>query len=628
MTQARVGWASCGPCKAVRMLPVFFGTNQLSSAVRADCQTHPVHLGMALPAVLPRVLRDVWPRLALSLQTCVTSSSSCLTISQFAERGAVLAAHESCLVDEGCIPVRSADGVREVGLRSALLDSQTFTGLAVELPTMTPVLLRQLLVPVVLDALGPIDAEAWADMLDEARFTPSQCADITQYLDEHRDSFRVFDDVRPFGQAAGLTHPKDVVKPVTELMPHVATGNNTPLRNASTDADPEPVPVGEAVRWMLHAQSWDTAGIKTAAVGDPKVKAGKTTGTRVGLLGSLGVVTPIGSTLFETIVLNLPIGARPDGDMPQWRRDPQGPTWDERTPVGVLDLFTWQARRIRLIPTQTDRGLSVSHVVMSTGDRMPEVPAWEPHTLWTIKKDPKKGSIRYPRRHLPGRTGWRGLKTLIALDQDTTGVETSTLLTQIASATFTGDLPVTYPLRAETCGVAYGNQSAIIADVLFDSMPIPMAALRADMALRGSVIQVCTQAENLAYAIDDLAKHLALAVGGEPAPAGKGQQPGTKLLHTLDPLVRRFLTGCQHNPDDAELDQAHHAFEILADRAARAAADELLHRLPGRAFNGVTQGRGADAKTYRQASAERFFHAALRRHLTHLYPPAEETKTA
>ncbi|MFI1154972.1 type I-E CRISPR-associated protein Cse1/CasA [Streptomyces sp. NPDC020817] len=476
--------------------------------------------------------------------------------------------------------------------------------------------------------LGPIDAETWADMLDEARFTPDQCAALAQYLDERRNSFDVFDDVSPFGQAEGLTHPKGVLKPVTELMPHVATGNNTPLRNARTDADPMPVPVGEAVRWMLHAQSWDTAGLKTAAVGDPKASAGKTTGTRVGPLGSLGVVTPIGSTLFETIVLNLPIGARPDGDLPHWRRDPQGPAWAERAPVGVLDLFTWQARRIRLIPTRTDSGLYVSHVVMSTGDRMPDVPAWEPHTLWTIKKDPKKGSVRYPRRHLPGRTGWRGLKTLIALDQDTTGVETSTLLTQIASATLTGDLPVTYPLRAETCGVVYGNQSAVIDDVLFDSMPIPMAALRADTALRGSVIQVCAQAENLAYAVDDLAKHLTLAVGGEPAPAGKGQQPGTKLLHTLDPLVRRFLTGCQHNPDDAELDRAHHAFETLADRAARAAANELLHRLPGRAFNGVTQGRGSDAKTYRQASAERFFHAALRRHLTHLYPPAQETKTA
>ncbi|MFJ3914447.1 type I-E CRISPR-associated protein Cse1/CasA [Streptomyces vinaceus] len=535
---------------------------------------------------------------------------------------------EWCLVDGGCIPVHSADGLQEVGLRSALLDSHTYAGLAVELPTMTPVLLRQLLVPVVLDALGPIDTETWADMLDAARFTPGQCAVLAQYLDEHRDSFHVFDDVRPFGQAAGLTHPKDVVKPVTELMPHVATGNNTPLRNAHTDADPMPVPVGEAVRWMLHAQSWDTAGLKTAAVGDPKASGGKTTGTRVGPLGSLGLVTPIGSTLFETIVLNLPIGARPDGDMPHWRRDPQGPTWEERTPAGVLDLFTWQARRIRLIPLHTDSGLHVSHVVMSTGDRMPEMPAWEPHTLWTIKKDPKKGSVRYPRRHLPGRTGWRGLKTLIALDHDTTGVETSTVLTQIASATLTGDLPVTYPLRAETCGVVYGNQSAVIDDVLFDSMPIPMAALRADTALRGSVIQVCTQAENLAYALDDLAKHLTLAIGGEPLPPGKGQQPGTKLLHTLDPLVRRFLTGCQQNPDDAELDQAHHAFETLADRAARAAADELLHRLPGRAFNGVTEGRGSDAKTYRQASAERFFHAALRRHLTHLYPPAQETKTA
>ncbi|MFI8372000.1 type I-E CRISPR-associated protein Cse1/CasA [Streptomyces sp. NPDC085466] len=540
-----------------------------------------------------------------------------------------------CLVDQvGWIPVLGADGPKEVPLREALLGSHIFTELVPDMPTMLPVLLRQVLVPVVLDALGDVDDELWAELMDAGEFTAEQKQVIGRYLDEHLPRFGALDATVPFGQVAGLEHPGGKVHPVSVLMPHVATGNNTPLWDARLACDPVPLPLGAAVRWMLHAQCWDTAAIKTAAVDDPQVKAGKTTGNRTGPLGRLGVVTPLGTTLFETIVLNMPQGVRAAGDRPQWARPTMKPSWQLRTPTGVLDLFTWQGRRVRLVPDEpeADGQVRVRWVVLSAGDRIDGPQPEDPHTCWTIRQDKNKGSVRYPRRHLPGLMGWQGLDALLAVERDTAGFETSELLVQTATATLMGDLPSHYPLRVATCGLVYGTQDAIVSDILADDMPLPVAALRADHAVRGSVIRVCEQARALARTVDHLAANLIRAVGGEPAARGKGQQPGTKLLHVLDPLVRRFLTGCQRDPSDDELEKAHRAFETLAERAAFAAAEELLHRLPGRAFTGRTvtkkeQGKTA-THTYQQASAERFFHSAVRKTLTHLYPqmpPAEET---
>ncbi|WP_342669704.1 type I-E CRISPR-associated protein Cse1/CasA [Streptomyces vietnamensis] len=549
--------------------------------------------------------------------------------------GGALSDPRGCLVDHlGWLPVAGADGPREVPLREALVSAHTFTGLLPDMPTMLPVLLRQVLVPVVLDALGDVDADVWAQMMATAAFTPEQRVVIDQYLNKHADRLNVLDPAAPFGQAAGLEHPGGKVHPVSVLMPHVATGNNTPLWDARLVSDPAPLSLGAATRWMLHAQCWDTAAIKTAAVDDPQVKAGKTTGNRTGPLGKLGVVTLLGRTLFETIVLNLPQGQRQTGDRPHWDRQPMGPSWQTRTPAGILDLFTWQERRIRLIPeeAQADGITRVRWVVLSAGDRMDGPQVEDPHTCWTIKADKTRGSVRYPRRHLPGLTGWQGLDALLTIDRDGAGYETSGLLMQTAAATLMGDLPPDYPLRAATCGMVYGTQDSIVSDVLTDEVPLPVGALRSDLAVRGSVILVCEQAQALARAVDHLAANLIRAVGGEPPARGKGQQPGTKLLHTLDPLVRRFLTGCQRNPCDDELDQAHKAFETLAERATRSAAEELLHRLPGTAFTGRTVTKKERGKTvtttYQQASAERFFNAAVRKTLTHLYPqtaPAEET---
>jgi len=119
--------------------------------------------------------------------------------------------------------------------------------------------------------------------------------DARAYLDRHAERFDLFHPDFPFAQVAGLHTVKDETKPVSLLLPAVATGNNVPLFSARTEADPPALTPAEAARALLAAQCWDTAAIKSGAAGDPQVKYGKTTGNPTGPLGQLGVVVPWGA---------------------------------------------------------------------------------------------------------------------------------------------------------------------------------------------------------------------------------------------------------------------------------------------------------------------------------------------
>lgn len=160
------------------------------------------------------------------------------------------------------------------------------------------------------------------------RFTEDEAEQLVRYLGPsgYGGRFRLFDPVRPFAQAGGLTALTGETKPSTLLVPSIATGNNVPLFSAVTEADDLDLTPAQAALWLLHAQCWDTAAIKTGAVGDPQAaKGNKTTGNPTGPLGQLGVIVPTGRTLYETLLLNTPVLA--DGldpaDRPQW-------AWPER----------------------------------------------------------------------------------------------------------------------------------------------------------------------------------------------------------------------------------------------------------------------------------------------------------
>ena len=516
------------------------------------------------------------------------------------------------LIHDPWVPVTIGGQRDEVSLADALTRAHEIDGLALDEPLQSVAVLRQVLLPVVLDALGaPGGTEQWADRWDAGRLDTDT---LTDYLNENADRFELFDSTRPFGQVAGLRTAKNETKPVSLLLASVATGNNVPLFTARTEAEPPALSPAEAVRALLAAQCWDTAAIKSGAVGDPQVNAGKTTGNPTGPVGQLGVIVPMGRTLAETLMLNSPISGqwpRP-GDRPQWRADrPATARWDARPAKGLLDLLTWQSRRIRLIPSTGAGGAPVvREVVLAAGDRLDQTPQFEPHTAWRQDPKPRAGQPpRRPVRHQPGRAAWRGMAGLLAIREPTgERVSSSVLLSQAAVLRMEGCLPENLPLQVLTVGVAYGNQSAIIEEVMVDAIPLPVAALTADGNMRSLLLDVVSQARQLQDAANWLGDDIRRAAGGEKMPWDKGQRVGDALIHEFTPVVRRLLAGLQRQPD--RVDDAEDAWRATAHRLALQAADPVLSTAPPEAFLGRQDGERA---VYRTSVAEARYKANVRK---------------
>jgi CRISPR system Cascade subunit CasA len=494
------------------------------------------------------------------------------------------------LMDQPCVPVGRGRSIDDVSLREALLASHEIDGLALEHAVQEPPLLR-LLVAIVLRAFGPPrDARDLTGRWRERRFPE---APLEAYLNSVAGAFDLFSPDHPFAQVANLHTSNDETKASSLLIPAIPSGNNVPLFAGRTEGDPVPLTPAEAFRWLLSTHAWDTAAIKSGAVGDPAVKSGKTTGNPTGPLGQLGVVIPIGSTLFETILLNLPW--RADGtdpnDIPHWEKKvPASPAWERRQPLGVVELLTWQSRRIRLVPTQREDGsVVVEQVVVAGGDRLVNTPEYEPHTAWNIVKVAKPGDPPMrPRRHQSGQAAWRGLPALLALKPDARSkTQTSTLLTQLAVLEGGTVLTDDYPLLLRTVGVEYGNMFAVVENVIADQLPLPVAALRADLGLRDLLEQIASQAKALHDAANFLHGDLRRAAGGDPVPWDKSQRPGELVLHALNGVVRRILTGFQTSDVNKVLiESATVAWQQAARRTTLDTVEPLLRAAPPETFLG------------------------------------------
>ncbi|MFJ9365302.1 type I-E CRISPR-associated protein Cse1/CasA [Nocardia sp. NPDC101769] len=519
-------------------------------------------------------------------------------------------------------PCRFDDGsVAMLPVADMLANSHRIVGVEVEVPTMLPALLRQLLLPITVHALGsPTTPEKWGHQFERGRFNSEERGHIEQYLAEYADRFDVLDTVRPFGQVADLRTEKGDTKGAALLVATAPSGNNVPLFAVRTEADRLRLPLDVAVRWMLHAHCWDPAAIKTGVVGDPKAKGGKTSGNPTGPLGQLGVVMPIGRTLYETLLLNTPIGVAKRLGVPQWARDPLGPQWEVRSPDGVLDLWTWQSRRIRLFVEHVDGEAVVERVIVAAGDRFAAgVPDWETHTAWR-KDKPAKGSPATPLRplrHVAGKAAWRGLDALLALESATSdSVQTSELLDQLAELEGAGAIEEGYPLLVETFGIVYGNQSAVIEDLVHDTISLPVAALRGSGRAYEAVVEAADQAERLVNAINRLSADLRRAVGTDPIPWDKGQRPGEQLLVTLDPVVRRLLAGVSADSgDEDKLSRGQLAWELMAYDAVFRCAEPLF-ALPSAAFIGRTVKSGSKEQRYSLGLAANSFRSTVNKILS------------
>lgn len=430
---------------------------------------------------------------------------------------------------------------RRLSLALCLTSAASIRAIVPDVATKTPAILRQVLLPVVMDALGPVTSDDdWIALFSQREFTDGQIDAILSYLDRHRHRFDLLHPVQPFAQVGGMQTVQGDSKPPALLSPLQATGNNVPLFSSHIESTPSVFSPAQAAEWLLHAHCWDTAGIKTGAVGDPAVRGSKTTGNPVGPLAGATVVMPAGPTLFDTLILNMPVepaGRRP-GDMPQWRRDVATPRWRSRTAVGPLDVMTWQSRRIRLFAA--DDG-SVTSVIVAAGDRMGGQELFDPHVVWQTETD-GKGSAQRPLRADTGRPMWLHADELLARAGSSPHA-VNPLLDQMAMLRRSGAVDSQYPLRVLTYGMEYGAQASIVQDIASDALSAPVDALASDGAVRAALVTVVSQADAVSRVVGSQA-----------------------VLADLDPLVRRVFDGLQRGAD--KLSDGLRAWEVLARRVA------------------------------------------------------------
>ncbi|HSA51658.1 MAG TPA: type I-E CRISPR-associated protein Cse1/CasA, partial [Yinghuangia sp.] len=438
------------------------------------------------------------------------------------------------LVSEPWLPVLRLDGTSDqLSLCEVFAQAAGLRRLVGDVPTQEFALLR-LLLAIVHDAVdGPADVEEWEDLWA----SDDPFAAVPQYLDGHRDRFDLLHPVTPFFQVADLRTAKDEVASLNRVVADVPNGEPFfTMRMPGARS----LGFAEAARWVVHVQAFDTSGIKSGAVGDPRVKGGKGYPLGVAWTGNLGGVFVEGGTLRETLLLNL-IAAdsgllRIDrDDRPAWRRPPCGPGETNLAelasrPSGPRDLYTWQSRRLRL----HHDGHAVRGVVLSYGD--PLAPSREMHrsesmTGWRRSQAQEKklgrSLVYMPREHDPARAAWRGLAGLLHADQGATASTRgepapylrAKVLDWLALLATEGAIPKRRLIRARTVGAVYGTQQSVIDEVVDDGVTMAVLLLHAQDPRYGqAAVDAVSDAEAAVRALGSLVADLADAAGADPVP--------------------------------------------------------------------------------------------------------------
>lgn len=546
------------------------------------------------------------------------------------------------LTTEPWIPVLDLDG-RECLLTPLEVVEQAnrLATIGGELPTTGYALTRLLLAVLHRAVQGPRDGEHWQRLWDEPGLPAGAVAD---YLQRWRGRWDLLHPLTPFLQTADLRTAKGEHSQLSKLIADVPNG--APLFTTRAGRSLNRIGHAEAARWLVHAQAWDISGIKTGVLDDARTNGGRIYPLGVSWGGRTGGVLVEGPSLRDTLLLNLlpyrdeelSLGwGRPDDDLPAWEREPArpGPEPDAfgqpRTrPTGPADLYTWPARRIRLVSGED----GVTGVVLTYGNPLAQQNAhtFEPMTAWrrspTQEKALKQPLVYMPRRHSVERVFWRGLAALLPVaastwtGRDAADSQPPATLRWLDVAQNQEWLDPALPVRMRIVGVEYGAQDSSVEEIVSDQMSSRVAVLRADEGTLGEQAVVAVRrCEEAVKALKNLAGNLVRAAGGD----GDGPRARAEEIAfaALDAPFRRWMSGLVPGSDLSVVQQQ---WQLDVARIVRQLAEELVEQSGPAAWRGrVVLGRHVDA-----GLADAWFRAALRTALPLAHPdePSAHRKEA
>lgn len=406
------------------------------------------------------------------------------------------------LLDEPWIKVRTLHGDSEVvGLKELFKRCDQFATLDGETPTQNVAICR-LLMAVYIQTIRQFDA--WADLSEkelwEAIRDDDEMADeVCAYLEEHRDRFWLISPVTPFFQVADLHTKKGEYDSAAELVPDAGPS----LFSTQTRENADQLPLDLAARLLVHRQAYDVSGIKTGVEGDPRVKGGRGYPIGPGWAGNLGHTLLTGATLKDFLLLNLPVSAIfPDNtstitqDLAPWEREPDTACPRKEgfiEPNGVVDILTWQQRRIRLFLSM--EGTTVHEVIIANGDRInPQNCFPEPYSAqrYSANKSKKGVDVYFARDLDPVLTVWSGVQaTLMSGGQqqnDKVAPVVEQLRGEIGAAI--GEAYAGKLVGLWLVGMTYGTNRSVFTDEVSETLPIHLGLLTHDgQRLRQSVLE-------------------------------------------------------------------------------------------------------------------------------------------
>ena len=530
------------------------------------------------------------------------------------------------LIDEPWVHIRGEEGEeREVSLLELFRQAPHIKCLANDLPTQDFAILRVLLAilqrsvsPVLDEDADPL--EVWESLWS----SPELPLDgICRYLDKWRSRFDLFDEENPFMQVAGLRTAKDDYSDIKKIVADIPDGDM--LFSLRVGEGAETLSYAESARWLIHVQAFDTSGIKSGTVGDPRMKSGKSYPIGTGWAGGLGGLYFEGLTLFETLLLNF-IACDIDGgdlfsdeDLPSWERSTESAGVDDRFPTGKLDLYTWQSRRVRLIP---ENGRVVG-VVLTNGDKLESInmQQYEPMTAWLNQgKKLKSSPVYVPYIHETDRALWHGLDSVFGNDSSDCylSIVNSGLKEWVSRLVDEGCLLSRERLlRIRAVGFKYGTKGSVITNLVDDSVELSAFLLSSEGKSLVSLAQECARlTSNAVSELGIFACNLCLASGGSGAGEIRGAKQGAmaRAFFEIDSSFRLWLASLDEDSDaNAERDR----WRRLARSIIKVSAANLLRGLASGAIVGAParSGAGKNDGWMTASRAEAIFNAALKKAL-------------
>ena len=509
------------------------------------------------------------------------------------------------LLDEPWIRVTRLDGAPdELSLLSLFREAADIAGIHGEIASQDTAVLRLLLAICHRAMDGPEDLDAW----EEYWQTPGSLGrDAVDHLERHRERFDLRDPERPFFQVAGIRTASGKLWGLKSLIADVP--NNNPLFTTRIAEGLESIGWAEAARWLVHVHAFDPAGIRSGAVGDPLAKQGRSFPIGTGWAGQIGTVTVMGENLERTLLLNtvvceeIPdlVDVDPEEDLAPWEREPNGPARaPAREPLGPVDCYTWQTRRVLL--HGDDDG--VTGLFLGNGDKATPQNRYlvEPMTAWRYSEPQSrklKAPVYMPCKLPTDRAFWRGLSTLVAQLSPKTTVKGAGEVTKYRSpgvVSFYQDLmyheivPLTGLIPLHAVGIEYGAQEAVVTELVDDVLSLPAGLLNPEnKRLLAVVREAMEETEQVAAALRNLAANLDRARGGSPDTASAAREhAGAAFYQVIDECFPRWLASL--NEEDP--DRAHARWRERLRSEALRQQETLASAVPDTAFAGRGEGRG------------------------------------